>query len=117
MYQSKLQSEAADHLFEAILSLKSMEECYRFLKTCAQSRNCRRSPSAWRLRRFYAGVKPILPSRKNRRFHRHHLPREPLPFLWRGRLPNRAPAACGRQTRVKRHCENGPANCELPARF
>lgn len=30
MYQSKLQSEAADHLFEAILSLKSMEECYRF---------------------------------------------------------------------------------------
>ena len=32
MYQSKLQSEAADHLFEAILSLKSMEECYRFFE-------------------------------------------------------------------------------------
>ena len=32
MYQSKLQSEAADHLFEAILSLESMEECYRFFE-------------------------------------------------------------------------------------
>ena len=32
MYQSKLQSEAADRLFEAILSLQSTEECYRFLQ-------------------------------------------------------------------------------------
>ena len=32
MYQSKLHSEAADHLFEAILSLESMEECYRFFE-------------------------------------------------------------------------------------
>lgn len=32
MYQSKLQSEAADRLFEAILSLQSVEECYRFFE-------------------------------------------------------------------------------------
>ena len=32
MYQSKLQSEEADHLFEAILSLQSVEECYRFFE-------------------------------------------------------------------------------------
>ena len=32
MYQSKLHSEAADHLFDAILSLESMEECYRFFE-------------------------------------------------------------------------------------
>ena len=32
MYQSKLQSEAADRLFEAILSLQSTEECYRFFE-------------------------------------------------------------------------------------
>ena len=32
MYQSKLHSEAADQLFEAILSLESMEECYRFFE-------------------------------------------------------------------------------------
>lgn len=30
MYESKMKSEACDHLFEAILSLKSAEECYRF---------------------------------------------------------------------------------------
>lgn len=32
MYQSKLQSEEADHLFKAILSLQSVEECYRFFE-------------------------------------------------------------------------------------
>ncbi len=32
MYQSKLQSEAADRLFEAVLSLKTVEECYRFFE-------------------------------------------------------------------------------------
>ena len=30
MYESKMKSEETDHLFEAILSLKDMEECYRF---------------------------------------------------------------------------------------
>lgn len=30
MYQSKLQSEEADRLFEAILALETPEECYRF---------------------------------------------------------------------------------------
>ena len=32
MYQSKLQSEEANHLFKAILSLQSVEECYRFFE-------------------------------------------------------------------------------------
>ena len=30
MYGSKMKSEETDHLFEAILSLKALEECYRF---------------------------------------------------------------------------------------
>lgn len=30
MYESKMKSGETDHLFEAILSLKSVEECYRF---------------------------------------------------------------------------------------
>ena len=29
MYGSKMKSEETDHLFEAILSLKDLEECYR----------------------------------------------------------------------------------------
>ena len=32
MYQSKMKSEETDHLFKAILSLKTEEECYRFSK-------------------------------------------------------------------------------------
>ena len=30
MYESKTKSEETDHLFKAILSLKSVDECYRF---------------------------------------------------------------------------------------
>ncbi len=30
MYESKMKSEAAEHLFRAVLSLKTVEECYRF---------------------------------------------------------------------------------------
>jgi len=30
MYESKMKSEECDHLFEAILSLKTTEECYQF---------------------------------------------------------------------------------------
>ena len=30
MYESKMKSEATDHLFRAILSQKTEEECYRF---------------------------------------------------------------------------------------
>ncbi|MBE7009085.1 MAG: hypothetical protein E7422_08130 [Ruminococcaceae bacterium] len=30
MYDSKMKSRETDHLFEAILSLESVEECYRF---------------------------------------------------------------------------------------
>ena len=30
MYESKMKSEETDHLFKAILSLKTEEECYRF---------------------------------------------------------------------------------------
>lgn len=30
MYESRIKSELTDHLYEAILSLKSEEDCYRF---------------------------------------------------------------------------------------
>lgn len=32
MYESKMKSEETDHLFQAILSLKTEEECYRFFE-------------------------------------------------------------------------------------
>ncbi|MBO4914182.1 MAG: helix-turn-helix domain-containing protein [Oscillospiraceae bacterium] len=30
MYESKMKSEATDHLFKSVLSLETLEECYRF---------------------------------------------------------------------------------------
>lgn len=32
----KLKNEMTDHLFEAILELRTVEECYNFLKICAR---------------------------------------------------------------------------------
>ena len=32
----KIKTEAVDHLFEAVLSLESREECYSFLRICAR---------------------------------------------------------------------------------
>ena len=30
MYESKMKSEETDHLYQAVLSLQTVEECYRF---------------------------------------------------------------------------------------
>ena len=38
MYQSKMKSEETDHLFKAILSLKTEEECYRFFDDLADGK-------------------------------------------------------------------------------
>ena len=32
MYQSKLSNQQIDHLFEAILTLETVEDCYRFFE-------------------------------------------------------------------------------------
>lgn len=45
----QLKSEPVDHLFEAILTLKSKEECYSFLKICVQSMSCSLFPSVLKL--------------------------------------------------------------------
>lgn len=35
MYESKIKSKAMDELFQAILTLKSVEDCYRFFEDIA----------------------------------------------------------------------------------
>ncbi len=53
MYESKLRSAELDKLFEAILKLKTAEECYaHFLRTCARYPNSNRCRSVSRSRSF-----------------------------------------------------------------
>lgn len=47
----KIRTEAVDHLFDGILSLKTKEECYLFLRMCARSMNCFLYLSGLKLRR------------------------------------------------------------------
>lgn len=44
----KIKTEAVDHLFEAILTLRTPEEYYIFLRMCARSTSCYPCPSAMR---------------------------------------------------------------------
>lgn len=44
---SKLREEGVDFLFRSILQLKTVDECYDFLKTFALFRRSRPCPSAW----------------------------------------------------------------------
>lgn len=37
-YNSKIKSKQVDELFEAVLALENLDECYRFLKTSAPSK-------------------------------------------------------------------------------
>ena len=87
MYQSKLQSEAADRLFEAILSLQSTEECYRFFEDLCTVTELRALSQRMEVAALFARRGNLYcHRRKNRRFYCNDFPRKPLPFLWRGWL-------------------------------
>ena len=52
MYESKLKSEEADHLFAAILALKTEEECYRFFEDICTISEMRSIAQRWEVARL-----------------------------------------------------------------
>lgn len=48
----KFQTKLTDNLFHAVLSLKSVEECYKFLKMSVRLKKFRKLPSGWRSHGF-----------------------------------------------------------------
>lgn len=49
MYESKLKSEAVDELFEAILELKDVEECYRFFEDLCTINEIKEMAQRWQV--------------------------------------------------------------------
>lgn len=54
MYQSKMQSEETDRLFEAVLSLQSAEECYRFFEDICTIGELKSMAQRWAVARMLA---------------------------------------------------------------
>lgn len=52
MYNSKLKNEEVDHLFSAILALKSEEECYRFFEDICTISEIRSIAQRWEVARL-----------------------------------------------------------------
>ena len=96
MYQSKLGNQEIDHLFEAILTLETLEDCYRFfedlctiheLQSLAQRMEVARQLDE---KKTYSHI-----AESTGGLHRDHQPRQPVPGLRRGRLsPRPGPHAC-----------------------
>ncbi len=54
MYESKFKSQANDDLFDAILSLKDQEECYRFFEDIMTIKELQSIAQRWEVARMLA---------------------------------------------------------------
>ena len=92
MYGSKMKSEETDHLFEAILSLKDLEECYRFFDDL-----CTFSEIQAMTQRLQVAEHLLPDLQGDWRVLRHHHARQQVHQLRRGRLQDRPQAHEGEE--------------------
>ena len=77
----KIRTEAVDHLFEAILSLKDKEECYIFFEDVCTVNELLSLSQRFEVAAMLRAQKTYC--REDRRFHSHHQPGKPLVELWK----------------------------------
>jgi len=78
----KLKTEAVDHLFQAILTLKSTEECYSFFEDVCTVNELLSFSQRYEVAKMLREKKTYLEiAEKNRSFHRDHQPCQPFAEL------------------------------------
>ena len=78
----KIRTEAVDHLFDAILSLKNKEECYIFFEDVCTINELLSLSQRYEVARMLREHRTYLDiAEKNRSVHGDDQPREPLPEL------------------------------------
>ena len=83
----KIKTEAVDHLFEAVLTLKSPEECYAFFEDVCTVNELLSLSQRYEVAKMLREKENVSGYRgAHRRFHRHHQPGEPVLKLWERRL-------------------------------
>ena len=76
----KIKTDAVDHLFDAILSLQSKEECYAFFEDLCTVNELLSLSQRFEVAAMLKEGKTYLSGyrRKNRRFHCYNQPRQPF---------------------------------------
>ena len=74
----KIKTEAVDHLFQAILTLKNVEECYKFFEDVCTVNELLSCPSATRWQRCCGRRRPIWRLHPGLAHPRHHQPGKPF---------------------------------------
>lgn len=97
----RLVNPLTDTLFDAILSLKTRDECYEFLKISVPSMSLGICPSGWRWPVCWKTGRSMTRSRKNRRQHGYHFQSEAVPEVRRRWLSYRFEPAEGERRRIK----------------
>ena len=83
----KIKTDAVDHLFDAILTLKNPEECYKFFEDVCTINELLSLSQRYEVAKMLRGV------------HGNHQPREPFAELWKRWVRYGVFKASGRQ-----HC-------------
>ena len=80
----KIKTEAVDHLFDAILTLKTPDECYKFFEDVCTINELLSLSQRYEVAKMLREGKTYLEiAEKNRRIHRYHQPGKPFAELWK----------------------------------
>lgn len=82
----KIRNESVDSLFDAILCLKSREECYIFFEDLCTVNELLSLSQRFEVAAMLKNHKTYLEIAENRRVHRNHQPRQSFSELWKRRL-------------------------------
>ncbi len=83
----KIKTEAVDHLFDAILTLETPEECYKFFEDVCTINELLSLSQRYEVARDASGRENLSGDcGEDRGFHRHYQPREPFSKLWKRRV-------------------------------
>ena len=83
----KTHTEALDHLFEAVLKLESLEECYKFFSDVCTIKELMAMSQRYEVALMLNQKMTYLDIEKTGCFNCDHKQSQQIPDLWRGRIP------------------------------
>lgn len=96
----KIKTDAVDHLFEAILTLKTPEECYAFFEDVCTVNELLSLSQRYEVAKMLREKTDISRYRgEHRSFHRYDQPCKPVFKLWKRRIRYGIQASWIRETR------------------
>ena len=82
-HEQKIKTDAVDHLFDAILTLKSPEECYKFFEDVCTINELLSLSQRYEVAKMLREAKLSGDCGQDRGIHSNHQQGEPVPELWK----------------------------------